>query len=92
MDLHVAFSFRNKQSLCNVFIDSSATPCYVFIDLKDRELIQEFGEEITIKTDFDIRLPKQDDYPALIALRDAIFISLTELPAFIAKRRTLVSV
>ena len=86
MALHAPFTFRSKPSVCTIYIDRSATPCYVFVDLKDLDLIQEFGEEVTVKTDFTVRLPKQDDYPALVELRDAIFTSLKELPAFIAKR------
>jgi hypothetical protein len=86
MGLLVPFTFRNKACLCSIYIDNSKSPCYVFIDLKDRELIIEFGEEVTVKTDFYKRLPKQDDYPALVALREAIFDSLKDLPSFMAKR------
>src|SRR5437899_104707 len=86
MGLPVSFLFRNKPSVCTVDIDSSATPCYVFVVLEDRELIHEFGEEITVKTDFEKRLPKRDDYPALTALREAIFEAVRHLPEFIAKR------
>ncbi|MFL5811475.1 MAG: hypothetical protein ACJ749_18265 [Flavisolibacter sp.] len=53
----------------------------------DRELIHEFGEEISVKTDFEKRLPKKDDYPALILLREAIFIAVKYLPEFLAKKR-----
>ncbi|GAA4746246.1 hypothetical protein [Flavisolibacter ginsenosidimutans] len=89
MGLHVPFTFRSKPSVCVIYIDIATTPSFIFIDLKDEELIREFGEEITIKTDFNGRLPKQDDYPALVELRDAIFTSLKALPAFITKRTLL---
>ncbi|RYG00061.1 MAG: hypothetical protein EOO07_35950 [Chitinophagaceae bacterium] len=87
MGIHVPFPFRNKPSTCTIYIDSSTRPCYVFVCLNDRDLIHEFGEEITVKTDFTRRLPKKDDYPALVVLRDAIFNAIKELPEFIAKRR-----
>jgi hypothetical protein len=87
MGLHVPFIFRNKPSSCTIDIDSSTSPCYVFACLNDQELIHEFGEEVTVKTDFTRRLPKKDDYPALVALRDAIFNAIKDLPEFIIKRR-----
>jgi hypothetical protein len=87
MSLHVPFTFRKKPSSCTIYIDSSTSPCYVFVSLNDQELIHEFGEEITVKTVFTRRLPKKDDYPALIVLRDAIFHAIKDLPEFITKRR-----
>ena len=66
-------------------------PCYLFIDLQDNELIEEFGKEITIKTYFEMRLPKQTDYPALTFLRDAIFESIKVLPEFMAIKRLVKS-
>ena len=86
MGLIVPFIFRNKVSTCALYVDSAKNPCYLFIDLKDQELIREFGEEITVKTDFERRLPKKDDYPALILLREAIFDAVKHLPAFLAKK------
>ncbi|MBC7947760.1 MAG: hypothetical protein H7Y42_07760 [Chitinophagaceae bacterium] len=84
MDLPIEFLFRNKRSSCIVFIDSSASPCYVFAELIDADLIAEFGKEITVKTDFNQRLPKQDDYPALIEIRQIIFTAVKRLPDFVA--------
>lgn len=86
MGLLVPIIFRNKASICTIYIDSSKNPCYLFVDLQGQELIAEFGKEITIKTDFNIRLPKQDDYPALVLLRDVIFNALKHFPEFIAKK------
>ena len=87
MGLLVPFTFRNIASACTIHIDSSATPCYVFIDLISKDLIYEFGEEITIKTDFVKLLPRQEDYPALVVLNDVIFDAIKVLPEFMAKRR-----
>jgi len=57
-------------------------PCFIFIDLLSIPLIEEFGREITIKTDCDEVLPKKDDYDALVELRVAIFEALKISPEF----------
>jgi len=87
MGLPVPFVFRKKAFVCTVYFDNTPSPCYVFIDLKDQELIHEFGKEITIKTDFERRLPKQDDYPALVLLRDVVFDAVKLLPEFMTRKR-----
>ena len=90
MESTVQFSFRNKAFSCIIFIDSSEDPCYVFVILLDRDLINEFGDEITIKTDCDKCLPKKDDYAQLVALREAIFDSVKTIPEFIAAKKNLI--
>jgi hypothetical protein len=52
--------------------------------LKDKDLIEEFGEDITIKTDGDIRLAKKDDYPKLAALRQTLFDVIKTTPTFLS--------
>lgn len=90
MDTPVLFRFRNKGFRCFTYIDNTNPPSFIFIELLDQELVREFGEEVTIKTDFEKRLPKKDDYPALISLRQAIFDALSTIPEFlIAKRRAI---
>src|SRR4051812_9929195 len=79
MDLSVQFTFRNKNYTCNIYIDSSADPCLIFVILFDKEIISEFGDEVTIKTDCEKLLPKKDDYPKLIELRQAIFDSVKKI-------------
>jgi hypothetical protein len=86
MGLLTTFQFRNKTATCTIHIDSSESPCYLFIDLNDRELIQEFGEEITVKTDFERSLPKNDDYSELVLLREAIFDGAKHSPEFLARK------
>lgn len=81
------FIFRNKEYSCSIYIDSgSEGPFYVFVDLLDKELINEFGDEVTIKTDFKIRLSKQDDYPAIAELRQAIFNAIQTNQEFITAK------
>ena len=88
MSTPLQFRFRNKACHCIIYIDTTSPPCFIFIELLDRELVSEFGKEVTIKTDFKQRLPKKDDYPALISLRQAIFNALTKIPDFLnAKTR-----
>jgi hypothetical protein len=73
MDSVVQLLFRGKLFLSDFVIDVSEEPCYIFCMLRDKELVQEFGEEITIKTDLEKRLLKRDDYGTLVELRQAIF-------------------
>ena len=87
MGSNVQFIFRNKVRSCIVYIDGSADPCYIFVILFDKELINEFGDEVTIKTDCEKRLPKRDDYPQLIELRQAIFDAVKNIPGFIEAKK-----
>lgn len=84
MDLPTNFMFRNQLCSCIAFIDNSSIPCYVYVELQEAGLIAEFGKEITVKTDFEKRLPKKDDYPALIEIRQSIFEAIKCLPDFVA--------
>lgn len=89
MELPVEFLFRDKQYNCIAFIDNSSSPFYIFADLQDAALIAEFGKEITVKTDFEKRLPKKDDYPSLVEIRQSIFMAVKLLPEFAAARYKL---
>lgn len=89
MDLTIQFIFRNKLYSCIVCIDSSEYPCFVFVTLTDKELISEFGDDITIKTDCEKLLPKRDDYAELIELRQSIFDVTKMIPEFIAAKRKM---
>lgn len=82
MDFELSFFFRNIARSCLAYLDASEEPCYVFVQLTDPALIEEFGDEVTIKTDLVQRLPRKDDYEELVALRQAIFNSLKEDPRF----------
>ena len=89
METQMHFEFKNELFNCAFYIDSSEIPCYVFIELQDLQLIEIFGEEITIKTDFEKVLPKQDDYRELVELRQALFDALQKAPDFLTVRRRL---
>jgi len=87
MDLELQYSFRRKVHTCKAYIDVSKSPCFIFIDLWSKDLILEFGEEIAIKTDCESLLPREDDYPELICLRQAIFDSIKSTPEFLDARQ-----
>ena len=82
MALVLSFTFRNKAYDCEYFVDKSAFPYFLFVLLNDKDLIKKFGEDITLKTDGDNRLPKKDDYPDLAELRQTIFDAIKTTPAF----------
>jgi hypothetical protein len=89
MDLNIQFTHKNKSRTCNIYIDSTAHPCYIFVILTDKELIKEFGDEITIKTDCEKRLPKKDDFPELVELRESIFNTVKAMPEFMAVKKRM---
>jgi hypothetical protein len=76
MEETVQFLYKEKLYPCEAYIDYTEFPCFVFIILSDKGLVQEFGDEITIKTDLEKVLPRKDDYPELVELRKAIFDSV----------------
>lgn len=78
----VQFVFRKVLYSCEAFIDYTEEPCYIFCMLRNERLIQEFGDEVTIKTDCHKLLPKKDDYPALVELRQAIFSAVKNTREF----------
>jgi hypothetical protein len=73
MDSIVEFLFRGKLYSAEVFFDTSAMPFYIFCLLYDADLVSEFGQDLTIKTDLEKLLPKKDDCKELVELRQAIF-------------------
>lgn len=92
MVLTLTFIYRNKAHDCEFFIDISEFPCLIFVVLKDKDLIEIFGDDITIKTDGCNRLTKKDDYPELIDLRQTLFDVIKTTPAFhIAKNQIIFS-
>jgi hypothetical protein len=85
----VQFVFRNKWYRCSFLIDNTAMPCYIFVLLSDNELVSKFGNDVTIKTDFEKRLPKKDDYTELSDLRQVLFDAIKERPEFLAVRENV---
>jgi hypothetical protein len=83
MDASINFFFRNRLCHCDVFVDKAEFPCYVFTILRDKDLISEFGNDVTLKTDFETSLSRSDDTPSLLALRNAIYYALKETALFL---------
>jgi hypothetical protein len=82
MDSLVPFYFRSQLCSVEAYFSFDKEPCYIFLSLRDRDLIQEFGEDITIKTDCVRVLPRKDDNAELIRLRQAIFEAFKTTRAF----------
>jgi hypothetical protein len=91
MELKFGFAFHGKQCSCFCLIDCEDIPCYLFVDLYDTELIDVYGNELSIKTDFRIVLPKEDDHvTGIVELRWAIFNAIKDTDVFkAAKERSL---
>ena len=73
MDIRVQFNFKGLQDHAIAVVDYKEQPCFIFAMLEDEELIKEFGEDITIKTDCRQVLESPPSYHALDGLRRAIF-------------------
>ena len=78
----IQFLFRTKFYQCDAFIDDSEQPCLVFVILRDKALIAEFGDEVSLKTDLVNLLPRKDDTPHLLDLRRAIFAAVKNTADF----------
>ncbi|HVE60745.1 MAG TPA: hypothetical protein VNA26_02935, partial [Chitinophagaceae bacterium] len=63
---------------------------YIFVLLISPEIIKEFGDEISIKTDCEKLLPKKDDYPQLVRLRQSIFDAIKIIPEFLAAKEKMI--
>jgi hypothetical protein len=87
--MNLEFFFRGKAFLCEAIIDNTDHPCYIFTIHKDPVIVNEFGEEISVKTDCNRVLPKEDDYPQLVELRMAIFNAATQTEEFQSMTSTI---
>jgi hypothetical protein len=86
MNAPIEFLFREKLYKGEMFVDYSEYPCLIFVIVRDKELAEEFGDEITLKTDFVNLLPKKDDYPETMILREAIFSVARYTAVFLAAK------
>lgn len=86
------FYFRGRRFGCELFIDNTDSPCYVFVILHDAELIAEFGKDVTLKTDLQRLLPRRDDMPDLVALRMALFKAVRKTGPFVQKKQRAAAV
>lgn len=88
MDATISFIFRKKLYEGEMFIEDSEHPCIVFVIVRDKEIAEEFGDEIVLKTDYENLLSKKDDsYPGLLELRQAIFSIVKNTTLFLEARK-----
>ncbi|RYY64360.1 MAG: hypothetical protein EOO12_09865 [Chitinophagaceae bacterium] len=86
MKADLTFIFSGYIYTCEAHVDNSAYPCLVFVRLQEQALTDRFGEELTIKTNSDGLLPRQDDRPELTMLRQAILDALQRTPEWQTER------
>ncbi|RYZ45936.1 MAG: hypothetical protein EOO14_25155 [Chitinophagaceae bacterium] len=86
MKTDLTFIFSGYIYTCEAHVDNSAYPCLVFVRLQEQALTDRFGEKLTIKTNFDGLLPRQDDRPELTMLRQAILDALQRTPEWQTER------
>lgn len=83
MDAPFTFNFNGRVYRAAAYFSFEAEPCYLFVQLLDSELQVQFGEEVTIKTDCETLLQKEDDVIyGLLELRQAIFDAIKITPEF----------
>jgi hypothetical protein len=87
MDAIIEFIFREKYYKGEVFIEDSEFPCIVFLIIRDKDFIEEFGDEVVLKTDYESLLPKQDDLPQLRELREAAFSIVKNTAPFLEAKK-----
>ena len=90
MDNVLQFLFRGRLYSCDFFIDAMEDPIFIFCILKDNDLLVEFSDDVTIKTDGSVVLPTKNSYPELIELRQAIFSAVKNTAAFQIKIKSVV--
>lgn len=83
MEINREFVFQGKKHGCNAYIDAAAEPYFIFVEFKDAGLIERFGAEMTIKTDFEKLLPFGSYSIEISELRQTIFDMLQTHPDFI---------
>lgn len=86
MDCFFRYIFRGELCSARAFFSFEEEPYFVFLWLYDSDIVNEFGDEVSIKTDLKKVLPRKNDYKSLIDLELAIFEALKEQPAFLQEK------
>jgi hypothetical protein len=82
MRYEFSFPFKNDFYLAAALFSFEEEPYFLTITLLDKDLINEFGESLSIKTDGDSVLYSLAETEAVIQLKDAVFNYLKQTPAF----------
>lgn len=86
LDTTLVFAFRDRPVSAVVFYSFEEEPLLIFVLLKDPDLFQEFGEELTLHTDCETVQFRRHDSPALKALKQTIFQAIRYTGTFLAAR------
>ena len=82
MDFELHFNFRGKQYSCFSLIKVTEHPAIIISYPQAEELVNEFGEEITVRTDFEKLLHHDNEHPHLKSLQQIILDSAKSTPEF----------
>ena len=82
MGYKFSFPFRTSTYPASVLFSFEEEPYFLTTTLLDTELVKEFGENLSIKTDGDAVLPHPADSEAVVQLKSAVFDYLKQTPAF----------
>jgi hypothetical protein len=83
MGYQFSFPFRNTTYPASVLFSFEEEPYFLMTTLLDAGLVNEFGENLSIKTDGDAVLPHPGETPATSQLKSAVFDHLKKTPAFV---------
>lgn len=86
MDCFFYFYFRGSKCGARAFFSFERNPYFIFLWLYDSELVLEFSDEISIKTDLEQVLPRKNDYASLVDLELTLFEALQKEPEFIRQK------
>lgn len=82
MRYQFTFPFRNADYKATALFSFIDEPYFLSTTLLSEELVKEFGESLSIKTDGDKVLLHPEDNAAVIELKTAVFNYLKQTPAF----------
>lgn len=82
MRYEFSFPFRNSTYLASVLFSFEEEPYFLSTTLLDTDLVNEFGQSLSIKTDGDDVLHNPNESVDAIQLKNAVFNYLKQTPAF----------
>ncbi|GAA4330543.1 hypothetical protein [Flaviaesturariibacter amylovorans] len=84
--LALPFMLHGTRYSCDAHIDATEFPCLVFVCFYHPDLLAVYGNEITVKTDFDFLLLRTDECIELTTVRQAILDALQRQPEWMTER------
>jgi len=83
MRYEFSFPFRNSTYLASALFSFEEEPYFLSTTLLDPDLVNEFGQSLSIKTDAEQVLHSPGDSAEVVELKSAVFNYLKKTPAFI---------